>query len=150
MCLYPCPSPQYNQEEYNGIFSKKWLYSTENFLPFLGGWYTLYVLGFISFFLGNFMILTWICSPAKRRFPSSMVLWLAIACTGVAASVIWPVFWGGIDKVVCTDTHPPVAVRMENAGPHDTGCIMQGISSSPPPKIKNIGVNSDFDDLMCL
>jgi len=86
-----------------------------------------YVLGFLSFFTGLFMLTTWLLAPEDRQFPRNVIIWLVLCATGVAAATIWPVFWGGVDNVVCTTAHPPQPVRMSHINTnHDAGCIIQG------------------------
>eukprot|EP00004_Rigifila_ramosa_P005918 TRINITY_DN1657_c0_g1_i4.p1 TRINITY_DN1657_c0_g1~~TRINITY_DN1657_c0_g1_i4.p1 ORF type:complete len:555 (+),score=122.23 TRINITY_DN1657_c0_g1_i4:10-1674(+) len=75
-----------------------------------------YVVGFLSFFCSLFMVMTWVLFPKKRKFPSTMILYLSINSLFVSVSFLMQ-HWNPHESK-CKDS-------VTQQTPSDAGCFLQ-------------------------
>ncbi|ELR23361.1 uncharacterized protein ACA1_069450 [Acanthamoeba castellanii str. Neff] len=112
ICVYPCPAPMFTPSDWHasaGITISLAILSTAMML---------------------FLVITYILSPRKRRFPTSFQLWVCVSSLISSIGIDIAVVVGGPERTNCTWDDTPVLQTFAGARDNDgqgVVCILQGM-----------------------
>ncbi|KAL6055994.1 hypothetical protein QOT17_016411 [Balamuthia mandrillaris] len=106
-CALPCPGTIYTEEQWDALYSVMTLF------------------GAISLVASTFYVVTSFLNPDTRRFPVNVLNFLTLSTVPVSLGLVFGVFAGGSENIICSDKGEYQGVGRGDAG--GLACVLQGI-----------------------